>query len=105
MQTTAIIVWAYAVLMAMGGVIGYVKVGSKASLLSGTGFGLLLLFSGYGVWLGYRESLVASIVITALLVVIFAVRVVKTRRFIPAGVLALLSVATLVIFLSELMQG
>gem|GEM_PF-3654705 len=45
----------------------------------------------------------ASAVIAALLVIIFAVRVLKTRRMIPAGILALLSLATLVIFLSQLM--
>ncbi|MGD0650772.1 MAG: TMEM14 family protein [Verrucomicrobiia bacterium] len=64
---------------------------------------MILLASGYGVWCGWRESLVASAVIAALLVIIFAVRVLKTRRMIPAGILALLSLATLVIFLSQLM--
>jgi len=103
MQATAMVVWVYAVVMAVGGVFGYLKVHSKASLLSGVGFGLILLVSGYGVWLGSKESLVASAVIAALLVIIFAVRVVKTRRMVPAGILALLSVATLVIFLNQLM--
>ena len=98
MQTTAIIVWAYGVLMAVGGVIGYLKVRSKASLISGVGFGLLLLASGYGVWQGSRESLVAATVIAALLVAIFAVRLAKTRRFMPAGVLAVLSLAALIVF-------
>ena len=37
MQTTAILVWAYGVLVAVGGVVGFVKVGSKASLISGVG--------------------------------------------------------------------
>jgi len=98
MQTTAVIVWVYGAIMAVGGVIGYVKVRSKASLLSGVGFGLMLLASGYGVWHGSRRSLAASAVIAALLVAIFAVRLVKTRRFMPAGVLAVLSLAALIVF-------
>ena len=98
MHRTAIIVWVYGVLMAVGGVIGYVKVRSKASLLSGLGFGLMLLASGYGVWQRSRDSLVASAVMAALLVAIFAVRLTKTRRFVPAGVLAILSLAVLIIF-------
>ena len=98
MQTTAVIVWAYGVLMAVGGVIGYVKVRSKASLLSGVGFGLMLLASGYEVWRGSRKGLAASAVMAALLMAIFAVRLVKTRRFMPAGVLALLSLAALIVF-------
>lgn len=104
MQTMAMVVWGYAVLMATGGVIGYVKVHSKASLISGVGFGLLLLASGYGVWEGSRDSLGASAVIAALLVILFAIRVVKTRKLVPAGVLAVLSVLTLVIFLAKLMS-
>lgn len=98
MQTTAIIVWTYGVLMAVGGVIGYLKVHSKASLLSGVGFGLMLLASGYGVWQGSRDSLMVSAVMAALLVAIFAVRLTKTRRFMPAGVLAVLSLAALIVF-------
>jgi len=103
MQTTAMVVWVYAVVMAVGGVFGYLKVHSKASLIAGLGFGLVLLASGYGVWLGLPQSLVASAVIAALLIVIFAVRVIKTRRLVPAGILALLSVATLIIFLNKLL--
>jgi uncharacterized membrane protein (UPF0136 family) len=98
MHGTAIMVWMYGVLMAVGGVVGYVKVRSKASLLSGVGFGLMLLASGLGVWRGARQSLMAAAVIAALLVAIFAVRLVKTRRFMPAGALAILSVAALVVF-------
>lgn len=103
MQTMAMVIWGYGVMMAVGGVIGYLKVHSKASLISGVGFGLLLLASGYGVWQGSRDSLVASAVIAALLVIIFAIRVIKTRRLMPAGMLAVLSVLALVIFLSKLM--
>jgi len=105
MHTIAIIVWVYAVLMAVGGVFGYFKVHSKASLISGVGFGLMLVFSGYGVWQGRREELVASAIIAASLVVIFAIRVLKTRRFMPAGALALLSVVTFAIFMSKLVQN
>jgi uncharacterized membrane protein (UPF0136 family) len=103
MQTMAMVIWGYGVMMAVGGVIGYLKVHSKASLISGVGFGLLLLASGYGVWQGSRDSLVASAVIAALLMIIFAIRVIKTRRLMPAGMLAVLSVLALVIFLSKLM--
>jgi uncharacterized membrane protein (UPF0136 family) len=62
--------------------------------------GLALLASGYGVWEGsrWRDSLIVSVVIAALLVVLFAIRLAKTRRFMPAGVLAILSLAAVVIF-------
>jgi uncharacterized membrane protein (UPF0136 family) len=105
MQSTAILAWVYALLMAVGGVIGYIKSHSKASLLSGTGFGLILLFSGYGMWQGSRQSLIATTVCAASLSVIFAIRVLKTRRFIPAGVLAVLSLVTFLAFMSKLAQN
>ena len=98
MQNTAIEIWVYGVLMILGGIIGFVKVHSKASLLSGVGLGLGLLASGYGVWGGSANSLVVAAVIAALLLVLFAIRFAKTRRFMPAGVLAILSLAAVVIF-------
>jgi uncharacterized membrane protein (UPF0136 family) len=98
MEQTAIEVWVYAAIMILGGIAGYVRVGSKASLLSGVGMGLALLASGYGVWCGSEHSLVVAEVIALLLVVLFAVRYVKSRRFVPAGVLAILSLLAVIIF-------
>jgi uncharacterized membrane protein (UPF0136 family) len=98
MQTTAMEIWAYGVVIMLGGIMGYVKVGSKASLLSGVGMGLALLASGYSVWHGSRDSVIVSVVIAALLVALFAIRLVKTKRFMPAGVLAILSLAAVIVF-------
>jgi uncharacterized membrane protein (UPF0136 family) len=98
MQSTAIEIWVYGVMMMLGGAIGFMKVGSKASLISGVGFGLALLASGFGVWNGSYNSIVVAVVIAALLVVVFAIRFAKTRRFMPAGMLAILSVVAVVVF-------
>ena len=98
MGTTAIEVSVYGLIMIVGGIMGYVKVGSKASLLSGVGMGLALLASSYGVWRGRREGLVASVVIAALLLALFAIRLAKTKRFMPAGALAILSLAAVIVF-------
>lgn len=98
MQTTAMEIWVYGAIMILGGIMGYLKVGSKASLLSGVGMGLALLASGYGVWQGSRDSLIVSVVIAALLVALFAIRLAKTRRFMPLGMLAILSLAAVIIF-------
>lgn len=98
MQNTAIEIWVYGTIMILGGVMGFVKVGSKASLLAGVGMGIALLASGFGVWRGSASSLIVAEVIAALLMVLFAVRLAKTRRFMPAGMLAVLSVVAVVIF-------
>ena len=98
METAAIEVWVYGVMMMIGGIAGYARVGSKASLISGVGFGLVLLISGIGVWTGSQKSLMAAILIALLLVVLFAIRYAKKRRFMPAGVLAILSLVAAVLF-------
>ena len=98
MQNTAILVWIYGLLILGGGVMGYAVARSKASLISGIGFGLLLLVSGFGVWKGAAGSLLAATVIAVLLVVIFAVRYIKTRKFMPAGMLAILSLVATILF-------
>jgi len=98
MENTAIEVWVYGVIMILGGIAGFVKVGSKASLISGVGFGLMLLVSGFGVWQGSQGCLLAAEVIALLLVVLFAMRYAKKRRFMPAGMLAILSLMAAVIF-------
>ena len=86
----------YAVLLAVGGVIGYTKAGSRPSLIAGLGsavaaiLALLLSFQNpnWGMGLG---ALVA-----VLLAVFFGYRfAVKTRKFMPAGLLAVVSVAVL----------
>jgi uncharacterized membrane protein (UPF0136 family) len=98
MENMAIEVWVYGVIMILGGIAGFVRVGSKASLISGVGFGLMLLVSGFGVWEGSQGCLVAAEVIALLLVVLFAIRYAKKRRFMPAGMLAVLSLVAAVIF-------
>ena len=98
MENTAIEVWVYGVIMILGGIAGFARVGSKASLISGVGFGLVLLVSGIGVWNGSQHSLMVAILIALLLVVLFAIRYAKKRRFMPAGVLAVLSLVAAIMF-------
>lgn len=98
MENTAIEVWVYGVIMILGGIAGFVRVGSKASLISGVGFGLVLLVCGFGVWNGLQSNLVAAEVIALLLVVLFAMRYAKKQRFMPAGMLAVLSLVAAVLF-------
>jgi uncharacterized membrane protein (UPF0136 family) len=102
MKNTAILVWVYAALVAGGGVMGYLKARSKASLISGVGFGGLLGVAGFGVWQENTAALVAAAVMAALLVVLFAVRYAKTRRFMPLGLMAVLSMAALMVFVMAL---
>ncbi|MEO0456930.1 MAG: TMEM14 family protein [Cyanobacteria bacterium P01_A01_bin.114] len=84
----------YGVLAIVGGIIGYRQAGSKVSLISGIVSGLLLLLgvalmpSSAGFWLAKLVSLV--------LVIGFVTRLVKTKKFMPAGLMVIVGVATLI---------
>ena len=88
----------YAVLLAVGGVIGYTKAGSRPSLIAGSASAVAALIalvvsfqnSGWGMGLGA--------LIAILLAVFFGYRfAVKTRKFMPAGLLAVVSVIVLAV--------
>lgn len=74
-------------LSTVGGIIGYAKAGSKPSLIAGTGIGLLYFASGF-----YRYPL-GSIATSTLLCTIMIPRFLRTRAFMPAGLLSVAGLA------------
>ena len=99
MQTTAIIVWIYGVLVLVGGLMGWVKAKSKPSLVSGLIFGVLLILQGYWIWQGSASGVMQASVTTGLLAVVMGARFIATKKFMPAGLLTLLSLAVLITLL------
>ena len=92
----------YGLLLLIGGIYGYIKARSKPSLISGVISGLLLIFAGIIQLQNLSWGLMLAQVITIVLVIVFAIRLIKTRKFMPAGLLLVLSVASLVIMLDPL---
>jgi uncharacterized membrane protein (UPF0136 family) len=84
---------AYGILAIVGGIIGYKKAGSKISLISGSVSGLLLIISGIIQVMGMNWGLIFSTVITVILVITFIIRLVKTRKMMPAGLMILTGLA------------
>jgi uncharacterized membrane protein (UPF0136 family) len=78
---------AYALLAIGGGIMGYIQVQSKVSLISGIGSGIILLAGGIAQLQGMTWGLPLSVAVTALLIVVFAVRWFKTRKIMPAGLM------------------
>jgi uncharacterized membrane protein (UPF0136 family) len=78
---------AYALLAIGGGIMGYIQVQSKVSLISGIGSGIILLAGGIAQVQGMTWGLPLSVAVTALLIVVFAVRWFKTRKIMPAGLM------------------
>jgi uncharacterized membrane protein (UPF0136 family) len=88
----------YALLLAVGGVIGYVKAGSRPSLIAGllsavtaiAALGLSVANNRFGVPLGMTLSIA--------LFILFGYRyAAKTRKFMPSGLVAIVSAVVLAV--------
>ena len=88
---------AYGALAIVGGIIGYTKVGSRPSLLSGSISGILLFVSAALQYQGMAWAKIMAIAIIAILVITFIVRFQKTRKWMPAGMMVILGIIALAI--------
>jgi uncharacterized membrane protein (UPF0136 family) len=89
------ILWIYIALLLIGGMIGFLKAGSKISLItSSVASALLVITTLPGVFtFTFRRNL-ADIIMAALLIV-FAIRLTKTKKFMPSGMMLVLTLAVL----------
>ena len=93
MHMTATIVAAYGLFSLVGGVIGYVKAKSAASLIAGGVSGALLLLCAYGIGQQQHAALIGSLVIALALGGRFAGTWFQKRRLMPDLLMVLFSVA------------
>jgi uncharacterized membrane protein (UPF0136 family) len=84
----------YGILTLIGGIMGYVKAKSQASLISGLVSGSLLILAGIAQLMGQSWGLILAAAISAALAIVFVIRLVKTRKFMPAGMLILASLVS-----------
>ena len=93
---------AYGTLAIIGGIVGYLQVQSKASLISGSISGLLLISAAVLQLQGYTWGLPLAAALTALLIIVFVGRWTKTRKFMPAGLMIVLGIGALAVMLYTL---
>jgi len=89
------VLWIYIILLLIGGLIGFFKANSKVSLISSSVFAALLVVTALPGVLqpGFARNL--GNVIMAALLVVFAIRLAKTKKFMPSGMMLMLTVLTL----------
>ncbi len=88
----------YALLLGAGGLIGYFKAGSRASLVAGTSSAAAALLALW-LWSKNRQlGISLGLILSIVLFLLFAYRyAAKTRKFMPSGLLAVVSLVVLAV--------
>ena len=96
------VLWIYIVLLLIGGLIGVFKANSRVSLISSSVFAAVLVLTQTGIFKPSVSLILVNVLLAALLVV-FAVRLAKTRKFMPSGLM--LGLTILALALRNLFKG
>jgi len=91
-MSASIVLWVYAGFLLAGGVMGFVKAGSRASLIASTVCAVPIVLAAIG-----RLPAVVAAGVIGLLLVMFAVRYSRSRKSMPALPLSGLSALALVL--------
>jgi len=78
----------------LGGLIGFLKAHSKVSLIMSAVFSALLALCALAIL-----PLVTAQVLIGLLIIVFTMRLAKTKKFMPAGMMIILSAGALIALL------
>ncbi len=90
-MTPISVLWIYIVLLVAGGTVGFLKAQSKMSLIMSVGFAALLSLCA----LGYIRNSMAADFILVFLLIFFGMRAAKSKKFMPMGMMTILTVVTL----------
>ncbi|MFI5458275.1 MAG: TMEM14 family protein [Isosphaerales bacterium] len=86
----------YAILLVVGGLIGYLKAGSRPSLIAGMASALAALAALVLSVRNIRWGVPLGMILSIALFLLFGYRyAVKTRKFMPSGLLAVVSLVVL----------
>lgn len=97
MKQQSILIGCYAALLIVGGMIGYFSAGSLASLVMSSAFALVLLGCSFFVWKGNDAAYHIAMGLVFVLLLFFGYRFFTSLKFVPAGLMLLLSLGLLII--------
>jgi uncharacterized membrane protein (UPF0136 family) len=92
MEVTKVYFILFGVLTIAGGIVGYVKAGSVASIVAGSITGVLLLVAAFLLPEHRGVGLATALVVSLLLAAQFVPKFLQTGRMMPAGMMSILSV-------------
>jgi len=91
----SVVLWVYIVLLLVGGLIGFLKAKSKVSLTTSAIFAALLVLSAVPGMLDPAFANNLANILMAILLVVFAIRLSKTKKFMPSGLMLVLTIVVL----------
>ena len=94
----------FGLLTIIGGVIGYVRAGSTASIIAGSVSGILLLVAAFLLPNNALAGLALAVVVSILLAGRFVPAFLKSGDFMPAGMMSILSVIGIIMALVAWMK-
>jgi uncharacterized membrane protein (UPF0136 family) len=89
------VLWVYIVLLLVGGLIGFFKAKSKVSLITSAVFAALLILTTLRSVFQPGFAIGLANVTLVVLLLVFAVRLAKTKKFMPSGLILVSTVAVL----------
>lgn len=92
MTTGQIVLWVYIALMMLGGLMGLIKAGSKASIIASSIFAAVLALFALNI-LPFRYCWIILFV----LLLFFGKRYLKGKKFMPSGMMTVLTIIALVL--------
>jgi len=96
-MTANSILWIYIVFLVVGGLIGFFKAKSPVSLIMSVGFAAALAVCAINGLLDAKLARGLADVLMIALLVVFAIRLAKTKKFMPAGMMLVVTLAALVL--------
>jgi len=96
--TAQAILVGYAILLLGGGLFGFLKAGSRPSLVAGTIGGAFALVASGVMTRDYR-AIWLGIALALMMTVVFSIRFHKTGKFMPSGMLGVVSLAVLAVLI------
>jgi uncharacterized membrane protein (UPF0136 family) len=87
----------FGALTILGGIVGYVRAGSVASIIAGSITGVLLLVAAFLLPEHRMLGLATALIVSLLLAAQFIPKLLRTGRVMPAGIMSLLSVIGIIV--------